>query len=336
MLTSDVISLHIQREMRKNLIGDLIVSFHEKKVKFKDVVIEENEISIKHQNLSNLNFDAYIDIDGFNKIIKSEVSIEWIRIKEQINNIENLLRTKSQPAWIVVSVYYCCFFMANLISKVYGKSLVNFSGENLKELYKRSNTESVISPDLRKAISEISDGNNNVYSMSFIADKDNEVVKVQFLKSGDQPHKFTWTNFKSILNQVGQGKCGGRAIPNIVFMKKICDSSEYRWPLPSQIRNDWNYSSTTSFATSGTQLAEDFIRFLKNPANIEMWETRMCHKTEGNEKDKLVSIAYMYLVLKDVISQLIVQNDIEFDLKRRVTNTSIKVKQDRAKKKTRR
>ena len=67
-----------------------------------------------------------------------------------------------------------------------------------------------------------------------------------------------------------------------------------------------------------------------------MWETRMCHKTEGNEKDKLVSIAYMYLVLKDVISQLIVQNDIEFDLKRRVTNTSIKVKQDRAKKKTRR
>lgn len=86
MLTSDVISLHIQREMRKNLIGDLIVSFHEKKVKFKDVVIEENEISIKHQNLSNLNFDAYIDIDGFNKIIKSEVSIEWIRIKEQINN----------------------------------------------------------------------------------------------------------------------------------------------------------------------------------------------------------------------------------------------------------
>ena len=34
MLTSDVISLHIQREMRKNLIGDLIVSFHEKKVKF--------------------------------------------------------------------------------------------------------------------------------------------------------------------------------------------------------------------------------------------------------------------------------------------------------------
>ena len=226
--------------------------------------------------------------------------------------------------------------MANLISKVYGKSLVNFSGENLKELYKRSNTESVISPDLRKAISEISDGNNNVYSMSFIADKDNEVVKVQFLKSGDQPHKFTWTNFKSILNQVGQGKCGGRAIPNIVFMKKICDSSEYRWPLPSQIRNDWNYSSTTSFATSGTQLAEDFIRFLKNPANIEMWETRMCHKTEGNEKDKLVSIAYMYLVLKDVISQLIVQNDIEFDLKRRVTNTSIKVKQDRAKKKTRR
>lgn len=336
MLTSDVVSLHIQREMRKNLIGDLIVSFHEKKVKFKDVVIEENEISIKHQNLSNLNFDAYIDIDGFNKIIKSEVSIEWIRIKEQINNIENLLRTKSQPAWIVVSVYYCCFFMANLISKVYGKSLVNFSGENLKELYKRSNTESVISPDLRKAISEISDGNNNVYSMSFIADKDNEVVKVQFLKSGDQPHKFTWTNFKSILNQVGQGKCGGRAIPNIVFMKKICDSSEYRWPLPSQIRNDWNYSSTTSFATSGTQLAEDFIRFLKNPANIEMWETRMCHKTEGNEKDKLVSIAYMYLVLKDVISQLIVQNDIEFDLKRRVTNTSIKVKQDRAKKKTRR
>ena len=336
MLTSDVISLHIQREMRKNLIGDLIVSFHEKKVKFKDVVIEENEISIKHQNLSNLNFDAYIDIDGFNKIIKSEVSIEWIRIKEQINNIENLLRTKSQPAWIVVSVYYCCFFMANLISKVYGKSLVNFSGENLKELYKRSNTESVISPDLRKAISEISVGNNNVYSMSFIADKDNEVVKVQFLKSGDQPHKFTWTNFKSILNQVGQGKCGGRAIPNIVFMKKICDSSEYRWPLPSQIRNDWNYSSTTSFATSGTQLAEDFIRFLKNPANIEMWETRMCHKTEGNEKDKLVSIAYMYLVLKDVISQLIVQNDIEFDLKRRVTNTSIKVKQDRAKKKTRR
>lgn len=336
MLTSDVISLHIQREMRKNLIGDLIVSFHEKKVKFKDVVIEENEISIKHQNLSNLNFDAYIDIDGFNKIIKSEVSIEWIRIKEQINNIENLLRTKSQPAWIVVSVYYCCFFMANLISKVYGKSLVNFSGENLKELYKRSNTESVISPDLRKAISEISDGNNNVYSMSFIADKDNEVVKVQFLKSGDQPHKFTWTNFKSILNQVAQGKCGGRAIPNIVFMKKICDSSEYRWPLPSQIRNDWNYSSTTSFATSGTQLAEDFIRFLKNPTNIEMWETRMCHKTEGNEKDKLVSIAYMYLVLKDVISQLIVQNDIEFDLKRRVTNTSIKVKQDRAKKKTRR
>lgn len=336
MLTSDVISLHIQREMRKNLIDDLVVSSQEKKVKFKDVVIEENQISVKHQNLSNLNFDAYIDIDEFNKIVKSEVSIEWVRIKEQINNIENLLKTKSQPAWIVVSVYYCCFFMANLISKVYGKSLVNFSGGNLKELYKRSNTESVISPDLRKAISEISDGNNNVYSMSFIADKDNEIIRVQFLKSGDQPHKFTWTNLKSILNLVGQDKCGVRAIPNIAFMKKICDSSEYRWPLPSQVRNDWNYSSTTSFTTYGTQQAEDFIRFLRYPSNIETWETRMRNKTEGNEKDKIVSMAYMYLVLKDVISQLIVQNDIEFDLKKRLTNTSIVVKKDRNKKKARR
>ena len=30
MLTSDVIILHIQREMRKNLIDDLTISFNEK------------------------------------------------------------------------------------------------------------------------------------------------------------------------------------------------------------------------------------------------------------------------------------------------------------------
>ena len=71
MLTSDVVSLHIQREMRKNLIGDLIVSFHEKKVKFKDVVIEENEISIKHQNLSNLNFDAYYKLTSLYETLRS-------------------------------------------------------------------------------------------------------------------------------------------------------------------------------------------------------------------------------------------------------------------------
>lgn len=339
MLISDVISLHIQKEMRKKTIEDLIINsdIDSRRLKFKDAVIEENEIIIKHQNLTNLNFDAYIDKNRFNSIINSEANIEWVRIKEQINNIENLLKTKCQPAWILVSVYYCCFFMANLISKVYGKSLINFSGNDLKDIYKRSNTEVILNPDLKYGLRDIMAGTNNVYCMCFNPKSDDEIIKIQFIKSGDQPHKFTWTNFKSIVNNAGRGNCGLAALPKISFLQKICDSSENRWPLPSQLRNEWNYSSTTSFSSIGTQIAEDFIRFLKNPINIESWENRMCNRTEGGEEDKVISIAYMYIVLKNIIFQIVEQNEIEGDRSVVLMKSAITAKKVRRnqKKKTR-
>lgn len=330
MLTSDVIVLHIQKELRKNSIEDLIVNngLEARTLKFKEVLTEDNEIIIKHQNLINLNFDAYLDKEDFISILNSEVNIEWVRIKEQINNIENLLKAKSQPAWILVSVYYCCFFMMNLISKVYGKSLVNFSGSDLKNIYKRSNTELIDNGELKENIGELGDGSNNVYSMYFSVDDEN-TIKIQFKKSGDQPHKFTWTNLKGIISNAANGKCGPTAIPNLAFLKKICDSSEHRWPLPSQIRNDWNYSSTFSFAQRGTQIAEDFIRFLNYPQNIEQWESRVRIKTESSEEDKIVSVAYLYHVLKNIVSQLVEQNDLVLDGSKSLQMTAIKAKQRR-------
>ena len=121
MLTSDVISLHIQREMRKNLIGDLIVSFHEKKVKFKDVVIEENEISIKHQNLSNLNFDAYLNFEPMNTLahhMNSKLNI----FEKFERSIKKRLSTKHQILNVEKNSFSYNLVWKNILEKRFDKT----------------------------------------------------------------------------------------------------------------------------------------------------------------------------------------------------------------------
>jgi hypothetical protein len=62
-----------------------------------------------------------------------------IRIKEQINNVNNLINADSQVAWTVTTVYYACYFMAVEIAKLYGEFIINFSKDEFDNIINSSN-----------------------------------------------------------------------------------------------------------------------------------------------------------------------------------------------------
>ena len=90
--------------------------------------VEPHDYEIENNN----NFSIEVTSNSYSHALISDYYFCNERIRQQKESIEHLVQAESQVAWILVSVYYCSFFLANEISKLYGSFIVNFSREDME------------------------------------------------------------------------------------------------------------------------------------------------------------------------------------------------------------
>lgn len=231
-------------------------------------------------------FSLEVDIEEYNEALFSDYYHSNFRIREQVKNIENLIETSSQIAWILVSVYYCNFFIANELSRLYGRYVLNFSIDDLRFIINHSNHT-----DPLGFISGLQ--GNTTCNAEVTDDVGSNKLTITFKVGSKKPHDAVWHNMGEVMDKV---HVDDNMRHHKTIIKNIFRKSS-GWESPSQIRNDWNYRYPAYFSTEGSSLGSLFLSNMSDKDQAYTWgDFRALNPTQENI---CASLAYIYHVLNE-------------------------------------
>jgi hypothetical protein len=204
------------------------------------------------------------------------------RIEKQIEHLDSQINEELQAAWTIVTTYYACYFMCNEISRISGKFITNLT-ENEQHL--------LLSHKLQDEPSRFNIDGSSSFAVVVTPGINVNEVKLDLIKTGSRPHQVAWTNISSLINnfnvkdkrEVGYG-----------LLKKIISASNKKWSLPSEIRNEWNYSATHFYGESGTEISKEFLSLMKQKSSYK-WASKINRKP--HQHSKVAALAYVYTCL---------------------------------------
>lgn len=248
--------------------------------------IGESVVTIESSNKLKIEIKS----EEFKIALFSDFHFGYIRIREQIKNVNNLIASKSQVAWVLITTYYACYFMAVEIAKLHGEFIINFSNEELNSILSNSqNTDNIV------VSSEI----NNSFKVYVKMSEYENIIDLHLIKEGAKPHKIVWANLFSIIKRL---EINDSLLCHKNLLMDICDSNNNRWKFPNTIRNEWNYSYANYYSDRGTELGDTFLSIIKNSNSAMRWAN--VRKLEPNENNVTASIAYLYHCLSGTIEKI--------------------------------
>ena len=259
-----------------------------------DFTIKNSIISGFSHTLNKVNDDTEINwqTGDFIESFCTDISFEIRRIDQQIININTMVASNLQPAWILISVYYCCFYICNLFSKLSGEYIINFNKEQFRKIKENHGFEIV-----NVSSSNGSDGGNTplLFCLSS-GDNSNELkilLKSKF--SQKRPHEFAWTNFANILKDV---RTSNKLLWALLLYTNTCNGSFLK--KPNVVRNTWNYTNPDYFHEFGTSEAKIFSKMLTDKKLIDNWmksKKNIRKDVSSTDLDEAAYIACLYMTL---------------------------------------
>lgn len=251
----------------------------------KGFLVDEIEFH-NYEIQSNSNFTIEVDKDDYCRALITDFYKCKVRIEEQKKSVEVLLANDCQIAWILVSMYYCCFFIANEISKLYGEFITNLSESDMLYILSETNYEDAIG--FTNYIESF-----NSYRVEVCHSAYDHLLLLKFTKSSPKPHSVVWNNLKKIMSKL-KIKEDASLFHHYSLLIAIV-GSDRGWDSPSKIRNDWNYTHADLYGEKGSRLGKKFLKNANSRDAAFSWANS--RKVKPHEENKVVSIAYLYYVL---------------------------------------
>jgi hypothetical protein len=207
-----------------------------------------------------------------------------VRISEQCKNLEHLLKSDAQPAWMLVSAYYAAYFMVNDISKANGKFIINLSEGDFVGILATQQ------PSFRSTVTVET---NNPFFVTVEHGQMSGEITLTLRKSSPKPHQIAWSNFNQIVNKI---KISDERLPYLMLLKAIISPEGSGWEIPSAVRNTWNYSQSNYFGEKGDEIGKIFTSIIKSPGSTFGWARN--NNLKPSQENLAASIAYVYHTLK--------------------------------------
>lgn len=290
-----MIGNHVSKYVLKQMtsLGITLVNFSDMELKqtLKDYLLDEKNMSdFFVKNINSITVE--MKIEEYNKSLLYEHKLNSKRIDQQKNNINSLIRARNQVAWILITVYYCNFFIANEISKLYGKFIINFSKDDIKLIIKQS----ILDPSLnaQDLIENLTDSGSYSYQAKVTSSQYEGFVTLTLNKTASKPHLVVWSNLYDIFRKVSVDT-------SLNFHKDLLSdilTDNNRWALPSKIRNNWNYRFAQYYSEKGDDLGSNFLKIIESPTSAySHFNKRTINPSEENITS---SMAYLYHILNEV------------------------------------
>jgi hypothetical protein len=247
--------------------------------------VDDPKITIESENKIKIE----IQLDELRTALFTDFHFGYRRIKEQVKNVNNLIDSGSQVAWIVTTAYYACYFMAIEIAKLYGIFIINFSDDEFTSILTSSRNANNF---------HIKTETNNSFQVSVNPSSYTSFLDLQLVRESSRPHQIAWKNLSKILQQLS---IDDRLSHHKSLLIDICTNSR-RWVLPSTIRNEWNYTYANYYSNRGTELGDRFLSIIKKTDSAMSWANYK--NLQPDDRNITASIAYLYHCLYETIENI--------------------------------
>lgn len=213
----------------------------------------------------------------FSESLLIDFLIGYYRVRTQYDNLKKLVDSKDyNPSWPLVTAYYCAFFSAIDILRVF--KIVNIGFDDR---------------DIASLCSKIEGDYENVYNhRNYVGVISADYQKIKFVSSAEKPHKATWVGLKKyVFDEINKKK---NDWVEIAIISNILDGKR-NWSFPSDVRNNWNYKRADLFSSNGMEIGKEFKKIIGDSDKAVSWlsSNAIC----GGEKHHAASIAMLCEVL---------------------------------------
>jgi hypothetical protein len=241
---------------------------------------------------SHHSFEVSITKQQFSECLYTDFYYGYERILKQNNCLPVLLKENNTPtAWALVTAYYSAFFAAIEIGKILGR---------LNTYLEQSHCSQIQGNSSHSFQGKLDAGN---YLGSARLDTHQGYVMIRFNSSGERPHLMAWKNLSEMFSiSEGRSLSSTRQQQVKLFKEIISNDSKSRWPTPSEVRNQWNYSKTNYYGSLGEEYANVFAKQALSKKACYSWAANK--RLSPDEKNIASSIAFINTVLLDVIENI--------------------------------
>jgi len=241
---------------------------------------------------SHHSFEVSITEHQFAECIYTDFYYGYERILKQNNCLPVLLKENNTPtAWSLVTAYYSAFFAAIEIGKILGR---------LNTYLERSHCSQIQGYSSNSFQGKLEAGN---YLGAARLDTHQGYVMIRFNSSGERPHVMAWKNLSDRFPTTeGKNLSSARQQQIKLFKEIISNDSMSRWPTPSEVRNQWNYTNANYYGSLGEEQADVFAKQALSKKGCYSWAANK--RLSPDEKNIATSIAFVNTVLLDVIDNI--------------------------------
>ncbi|MDB5790020.1 MAG: hypothetical protein JWQ80_44 [Massilia sp.] len=222
--------------------------------------------------------------------VLTELHFGNIRIEEQCKNLGALIVAEAQPAWILVTTYYACYFMANDLAKASGQFIINISKDDFLGMLSGQ------PPSISGAMQV---EGYTPFSVTVSHGEMSGEVNLLMRKNGSKPHQLAWHNFARLLAKLS---VSDSRFKHVELLKAISLAKD-GWGNPSDVRNTWNYTQSNYYGEKGRGLAKTFSSVIRADGSAFAWAGN--NTLKPTEENVVASIAYLYHILRGAHSALI-------------------------------
>lgn len=218
----------------------------------KKTLIDDGFVSLRM--LNNGRFEALVNNGNIlAESLLADFIVGYRRVREQHENLVLLIRHDDfNPAWALVTAYYCSFFCSIDLLRIFNRVNLGFDEDDYSNFYSKiSGDKSTLS------------GNRN-----YVGVVNSDCQKIVFSSSGDKPHKIVWPALRKHLID----SCANKKDDWTEFTTLQCIlSGERNWEFPSDVRNKWNYKRIDYYHDKGSQLGIEFRRIIGDSDRAVQW-----------------------------------------------------------------
>ena len=246
------------------------------------------DVQIKHHH----SFEVTMTCRQFAECLYADFYHGYERILTQNNCLPALLNENNTPAaWSLVTAYYSAFFAAIEIGKILGRLNTHIEQSQCSQIQGSSNN--FFQGRLEAG---------NYLGAARLGTHQDEVI-IRFNSSGERPHQMAWKNLSDVFpNTDGKNLSSARQQQIKLFKEIISNDSKSRWPTPSEVRNQWNYSNANYYGSLGEEYASVFAKHALCKNSCYSWAATK--RLSPNEKNIATSITFVNTVLLDVIDNI--------------------------------
>ncbi|MDO4694760.1 MAG: hypothetical protein Q4A62_09130 [Eikenella sp.] len=226
----------------------------------------------------------------FNDSLCNDFFYNYKRIQNHKLNLTALLENKkTHPAWIIVTAYYACYYMALDLNRLMGNFLITFQERELNEIFNEIKFDNHI--PLNNPASS--------FNARVSINTDNE-IEIKFSIASGKSHLLVWNYMNDNFFKKDDRK-HSNYLTEMEYVSSIL-TGRNRWISPSQVRNKWNYQEPNLYDENGITLSKSFLANLENNKKAYKWIQR--RKLDPSDENHASSLAFLYHYLSHSIDYL--------------------------------